>query len=210
MLRCYGRRTPRVTPCRLTPAAEQVVLDVELVERFADRMRDDVVDGSRLRVHGRNRRQNNGPDFGKRTRVRRWPRCSGVSRTTRTSLRRSLRQTSAARTSRFAIERIGDRGGAFHRTRDDDHPGRQKRTRRDRGREVVVAVHDMRQRFEIRCRRFGFERDRAPCLPRDDQMRFAVRMLHAARAGRRTHSAAACSGDADDDPTHRPSGFTGG
>ena len=89
---------------RSSPALEQLVGDAELVERFADRVRDDVVDALRSCVHRGDRRQDHRADLGElRERAQVTRDAAGVSRTTSTSLRFSFKHTSAARTSRLSF-----------------------------------------------------------------------------------------------------------
>ena len=60
-------------------------------------MVDDVLDGFRPRVEGGDEGGDDGAHFERLVIVRRWPVCSGVSRTASTRRRRSFSTTSAAR-----------------------------------------------------------------------------------------------------------------
>ena len=75
------------------------MLDPELVEHLARGVPEEVVDGRRLVVEGRDRGSTVAPASVTASMFRRWIRLSGVSRVTSTNRRRSLRQTSAARGS---------------------------------------------------------------------------------------------------------------
>jgi hypothetical protein len=74
------------------PAVGKVGVEIEEIEDVVDQ----VVDGSGPDVEGRDRGAMSAPTRASLSGVSRWPACSGVSRSLRTSGRRSLRTTSAA------------------------------------------------------------------------------------------------------------------
>jgi hypothetical protein len=87
----------------LLPSLKQVVLDAELVEHFADGLREKVIDRLGPVIEGRHRREHVAPANVTVSVLRMWMRLSGVSRGTKTRRRRSFKHTSAARDSRFAL-----------------------------------------------------------------------------------------------------------
>lgn len=165
-------------------------------------MCDDIVDALGIRVHRRNRRQDRRADFRE---LRERPQVTDVERRFADDEDEPtfFFEADVGRThEEIAVERIRDRGRTLHRTRNHEHPARDERTRRDGRRQIIVAMDDVRERFEIGCRVRRFDLDGQTSLTAHNEMHFAIGMGAERAEGRECVGAAARTRDADDDPTH--------
>ncbi len=99
----------------------------------------------------------------------------------------------------IVVERIGDRGGRLHGTRDHEHAVVQERARRNRRAEIVVVVDDVGECREVGRGAVGLELDRPHRLARQHQVNVDVGTAQRRERGQRV-GASARSGDPDDDP----------
>ncbi len=134
--------------------------------------------------------------------VRKCPRWSGVSRTTSTSVRRSFKQTSAARASRLSASEYAIAAALFIEQGITSIPSVRKEPLEIAAAEILVAMDDVGERFEIRRREVRFQLDRAPRLRAEHEV-----SLDSAGGPQRAQrgmgvEAAARAGDADDDLSH--------
>src|SRR5262249_2250588 len=124
-----GRLTYLIYPSLLrlvafwrSPAAKERVLDVELIEDFADRLIDEVLHGLRLMVEGGHRRENDRSHLGGQHHIAQVPEVKRRLAGNEHQLAPFLQCDVGRAHQKVLAEGVGDPRESLHRAGCDDHP----------------------------------------------------------------------------------------